>query len=133
MAAPCNAPHGNGVVSASASGLAKDAVVGQIEQFLQDALRRLTPDRHEARRGRGRPRVLPALALWGGLLVCVLRGFGSQAALWRLLSLGQLWFYPRFAVTDQAVYRRLGGAEAAPLQRLFERVSAVLAARLAPF
>ena len=38
---------------------------------------------------------LPALALWAGLLVCVLRGFASQLDLWRLLTLGQLWDYPR--------------------------------------
>jgi hypothetical protein len=133
MAAPCNAPHGNGAVSASASGLAKDAVVGQIEQFLQDALRRLTPDRREARRGAGRPRVLPALALWGGLLVCVLRGFSSQLALWRLLSSGSFWCYPRFPVSDQAVYKRLEQAGEAPVRALFEQLTQVLAERLAPY
>jgi hypothetical protein len=110
-----------------------EPLVGEIEAFLCQVVAGLEPDPAERSRGRGRPRVLPALALWGGLLVCVLRGFGSQVALWRLLSLGNLWFYPRFAVTDQAVYQRLAGAGDEPLRRLFERVSAVLAARLAPF
>ena len=75
-------------------------------------------------KGPGRPRVLPAMALWAGLLVC-LRGFGSQLAVWRLISERGLWFFPRFPVTDQAVYRgnqATGG--------LFEQISSVLAERL---
>ena len=58
--------------------------------------------------GAGAAPFLPALALWAGLLVCVLRGFGSQLALWRLLSERGLWFFPR--LTDQAVYKRLRSA-----------------------
>jgi Transposase DDE domain len=80
--------------------------------------------------GRGRPRVLPALALWAGLVICVLRGFDSQRALWRLLTSRALWHYPRFAVSDEAVYWRLAHAGTAPLERLFADLSAVLAARL---
>ena len=80
--------------------------------------------------GPGRPRVLPAMALWAGLLVCVLRGFGSQLAVWRLLSERRLWFFPRFPVTDQAVYKRLHSAGTKPLERLFEQISGVLAERL---
>jgi len=82
--------------------------------------------------GPGRPRVLPALALWAGLLVGVLRGYGSQQALWRLLTVEGLWDDPRFPVGDEAVRQRLaeGGPEA--LAACFRRLSAVLAARLAP-
>jgi hypothetical protein len=36
---------------------------------------------------RGRPRILPSLALWAGLLVCVSQGFSSQLALRRLLRI----------------------------------------------
>lgn len=111
-----------------------EAVVGEIEQFLQEVLTGLEPDPGQAaRRGAGRPRVLPALALWGGLLVCVLRGFSSQLALWRLLSSGNFWFSPRLPVTDQAVYKRLAQDTDGPLRRLFEQISAVLTARLAPY
>jgi hypothetical protein len=121
------------VASPATSG-PSEAVVGEIEQFLQEVLTRLKPDpREAARRGAGRPRVLPALALWGGLLVCVLRGFSSQLALWRLLTSGNVWFSARFPVTDQAVYKRLAQGGAGPLQGLFEQISAVLAARLAPY
>ena len=79
--------------------------IGNIEEFLQQCLENMEPD-HRLE-GPGRPRVLPAMALWAGLLVCVLRGFGSQLAVWRLLSERRLWFFPRFPVTDQAVYKRL--------------------------
>jgi len=106
----------------------------QVEAFLRDAIEGLAPDPAEAgRRGPGRPRVLPSLCLWGGLLVCVLRGFGSQVAVWRLLSWHGLWEYPRFPLSDQAIYRRLARGGTAPLEALFAQISALLAARLAPY
>jgi len=95
---------------------------------------RMPPDAQEmARDGPGRPRVLPSMCLWAGMLVCVARGFSSQLDLWRLLSNGSFWFYPRFAVSDQAVYKRLEQEGTAPLQKLFEQARVVLAQRLAPF
>ena len=102
--------------------------VGNIEGFLQQCLEDMGPDRRS--KGLGRPRILPAMALWGALLVCVLRGFGSQMAVWRLVSERGLWFFPRFPVTDQAVYRRLHTAGIEPLERLLEQVTSVLAQRL---
>ena len=102
--------------------------VGNIEEFLQQCLKDMEPDHNH--KGPGRPRVLPAMALWAGLLVCVLRGFGSQLAVWRLISERGLWFFPRFPVTDQAVYKRLHTAGTKPLERLFEQISSVLAERL---
>ena len=102
--------------------------VGNIEKFLQECLESMEPD-HKLK-GPGRPRVLPAMALWAGLLVCVLRGFGSQLAVWRLISERGLWFFPRFPVTDQAVYKRLHTAGTKPLESLFEQISSVLAERL---
>lgn len=128
------APEASSGPAVAPTGLPAEPVVGQVEAFLQDLVAGLEPDAAEARRsGRGRPRVLPALALWAGLLVCVLRGFTSQQALWRLLSGSQLWFYPRFPVSDEAVAKRLAAAGTAPLERLFEQVSALLAERLAPY
>ena len=113
--------------------------IGNIEQFLQQCLEDMEPDRQF--QGPGRPRILPAMALWAGLLVCVLRGFGSQLAVWRLISERGLWFFPRFPVTDQAVYKRLHTAGTKPVEELFEQISNVLAQRfqgvvsdkLAPF
>ena len=75
--------------------------IGNIEKFLQQCLEGMEPDHND--KGPGRPCILPAMALWAGLLVCVLRGFESQLAVWRLISEHGLWFFPRFPVTDQAV------------------------------
>ena len=66
----------------------------RIEAFLIDLVAALVPE-PAGPAGRGRPRVLPALALWGGLLVCVLRGWSSQRALWRLLAASGLWHFTR--------------------------------------
>ena len=120
--------------SARTNGLPSAPVVGEIEQFLRQMIEQMSPDVAEmARTGPGRPRILPSMCLWAGLLVCVLQGSSSQRALWRLLNRGNFWFYPRFALSDQAVYNRLEKEGTAPLQRLFEQVSRVLAERLAPF
>jgi len=72
------------------------------------------------------------LALWSGVLVCVLRGMPSQRAVWRLLTARGLFHYPRFALSDQAVYTRLATDGAAPLEALFAGVSRLPVARLAP-
>lgn len=83
--------------------------------------------------GRGRPRILPAMLLWAGLVVCVLRGWTSQRALWRLVSADGLWAFPRVAVTDQAIYRRLAQDGAGVLPELFGPLTTALADRLAPY
>jgi hypothetical protein len=110
----------------------ENPTLDRIECFLQEMITRLEPI-HQDPQGRGRPRVLPALCLWAGVVVCVLRGWSSQLAVWRQLSKKGLWDYPRFPVTDQAVYKRLeqGGSEA--LRQLFSLVSQALAERLAGF
>jgi len=111
-----------------------EGIVGDIEHFLLELIASLQPDRGPARRsGPGRPRILPEMCLWGALLVCVLRGLTHQLTIWRLLAKSGLWSYPRFPVTDQAVYNRLGSAGSAALLLLFERVTAVLRERLAPY
>lgn len=120
-------PHWSAEPAPSASA---DALVGEVEGFLRAALADVEPERPAG--GAGRPRVLPALLLWTGLLVCVLRGFTSQLALWRLLAAEGLWAASPVAVGDQAVYKRLAQGGVAPLVRLFEQVTALLAARLTP-
>jgi transposase len=106
----------------------------EIEAFLCAAVRELTPAAPAAGAcGPGRPTVLPALYLWAGLVVCVLRGFSSQLALWRLLRSHGLWPFPCVAISDQAVYHRLSRDGTAPLAALFARISALLATRLAPY
>lgn len=105
--------------------------LGDIEAFLHDAVHSLAPD-PATPVGRGRPRVLPALCLWAGLLVCVLRGMDSQRSLWRLLTQQGLWHYPRFPLSDQAIYNRLARDGTTALVSLFTGITALLHARLAP-
>ena len=113
---------------------AHDAAVGldQIETIVAEIMGDLEPDL-TVPVGRGRPRILPDLALWGGLLVCVARGFSSQLAIWRLLTQTGLWHYPRFALSDQAVYKRLAQGGTTVLAHLFAQVTALLAVRLEPY
>jgi len=89
----------------------------------------LAPPPHS--RGPGCPPVLPAMLLWTGLLVCILRGWSAQLQLWRLLSQWGLWHFPRVPVTDMAVYQRLKRTGPAPLEQFFTQLSAVIRQRLA--
>jgi len=70
--------------SALAEGRRKE-LVRNVEGFLRAAIERLEPEPVGARHV-GRPRIIPAMCLWSGLLVCVLHGFDSQLALWRLIK-----------------------------------------------
>lgn len=108
------------------------STLDQIEGSLRELILDLEP-MEPARSGPGRPRVLPALCLWAGVIVCVLRGWSSQLAIWRLLTSTGLWHYPRLHISDQAVYNRLeqGGDE--PLRQLFLLVSQALAGHLAGY
>lgn len=105
-------------------------LLDSIESFLQQMVTDVVPIESP---GRGRPRILPALCLWAGLLVCVLRGQTSQLALWRLLTQTGLWLYPRYEVSDQAVYKRLATGGLEPLQRLFAAITTLLTERLESF
>ena len=62
----------------------KGSLIGEIEDFIRTLVVDMSPS-PPAAVGPGRPTILPALALWSGLLVCVLRGFNAQLDLWRLL------------------------------------------------
>ncbi len=110
----------------------QEELIDNIEGFLQEMIELLEPDMKEEV-GRGRPRVLPAMCLWAGFLVCVLRGMGSQLAIWRQLALTSLWDYPRFPITDQAVYKRLEQGGTDDLERLFFQISRVMRTRLEPY
>jgi hypothetical protein len=105
------------------------ALLARVEGFLAELAGGLEPA-PSGPAGRGRPRVLPALALWGGLLVCVLRGWQSQKALWRLLAATGLWHFAPVPVSDEAVYKRLAAADPSPVAGLFADLTALLAERL---
>lgn len=109
------------------------ALALQVEGLLHDLVAELAPTPMPGSpRGRGRPCVVPALCLWAGVVVCLLHGGGAYAEVWRLLSVTGLWHFPRFAVTDQAIYKRLGQDDGSLLRRLFTALSGVLATRLVP-
>src|SRR6266511_3266552 len=88
-------------------------VVDDSEQFLATLLAAMAPDDRQGKPGR--PRILPALALWGGVLVGVRRGFDRSSARGRRLSQRQLWFSPRFPFSAPAVVRRRRTAGPSPL------------------
>jgi Transposase DDE domain len=110
----------------------RDATLSSVEAFLAETIPALLPD-DAVPGGRGRPRILPSICLWSGMLVCVLHGFSAQLALWRLLAQRGLWHYPRVAISDQAVYTRLEQEGVRPLETLFAAISTRLATRLAPY
>lgn len=107
-------------------------VLAEVEATLCNLLTTLEPAGPSVRRP-GRPRILPALCLWGGMLVCVLRGFSSQSAVWRLLTQFGLWHFPRLTLSDQAIYHRLARDGIRPLEDLFAHLTTLLAARLTPY
>jgi hypothetical protein len=96
-----------------------------IENRLRDWLGEVTLP-PSARSAPGRPPVLPAMLLWVGLLVGILRGFASQRAVWQLLTQWGLWHFPRVNVTDMAVYKRLERTPPFAMQRFFLQISAAI-------
>jgi Transposase DDE domain len=106
----------------------KATTTNDIENFLRQVITELQPD--SPNNTRGRPRILPALALWSGLLVCITKGMTTQLELWRLLSVKGLWDFPLFNITDQAVYNRLSQAASSTIQTVFEQVTMLLSLRL---
>ena len=118
--------------SVATSAPVADPVIGDVHQFLQTAIGQLEPE--PARTGkRGRPRVLPSVCLWAGMLVCIMDGFSSQLALWRQLAVIGLWDYPRYAVSDAAVYKRIEQEGSDGLTTLLAQITALLAQRLEPW
>jgi hypothetical protein len=117
------------VVPPTTASAERPVLLNQVETFLTDLVIDLVP---APSRGRGRPPILPALALWGGLLVCILRGWSSQHALWRLLASTGLWHFTPFPISDEAVYKRLDQPGPSPVAQLFIDLTTVLTDRLDP-
>lgn len=78
------------------------------------------------RSSRGAPPVVPALALWAGVLVSILRGEYNQLAVWRLLTQWGLWDFPLYEVVDMAIYNRLERMPPSAMEELFTLVSGAI-------
>ena len=94
-----------------------------LEQDLKDILSHLNP---EPSKTRGQPTILPALALWAGMLVGVIRGFNAQLEIWRLLTQQGLWDSPRFPVSDDVVYKGLKNSSSDTFKIIFQQVTLLL-------
>lgn len=76
---------------------------------------------------RGQPSAIPGAMLWAGMLTGILRGEQSQRALWRLVTTHGLWHWPRVAtLSDDAIYQRLRRTGPAPMQQIWQAVTAQL-------
>jgi hypothetical protein len=107
--------------------------VGEINAFLESIADGLASVLDPEPSGRGRPRVLPSLLLWGAMLLTVLERQPGQRAIWRRIAdLGALGLRP-LAICDQTVYTRLEREGTAPLERFFTVVSTTLAQRVQPW
>ncbi|MEM9775022.1 MAG: IS4 family transposase [Chloroflexota bacterium] len=109
-----------------------NSLVDEISTFLESMIQDLEPYQNQDNQP-GRPRIVPAMCLWGALLITVLQGMQSQASIWRRISSIGLWHYPRFPVTDQAIYKRLAEGGTEDLQRLFKRVTQAVSDRVEPY
>ena len=85
------------------------------------------------RTGPGRPRMLPSALLWASLAIGVLRNRTSQSAVWRLVRDAALWRGAQVAVSDQAVFKRLGQAGPSPMGLLFTAITALVTERVTPY
>lgn len=104
-----------------------DRTLNAIEETLRALLGDPAPP--STHRSRGRPVILPTMALWAGLLVGVLRGLRHQADVWRLLSKHGLWELPHYPVSDMAVYDRLERTPPTAMAVFFDQITALLQER----
>lgn len=114
----------------------EESLAEDIEGFLKNIVQTLEiPEKTGGpqQSAAGRKKILPALVLWSGVVVGILRGFTTQSEVWRLVSWQGLWEYPISKVSDQAVYNRLAEKGNQTLQMLFLAVRDGLRERLAPF
>jgi hypothetical protein len=112
---------------------AEQALAQNIEGFLQKIVEASEPPASQSSYYAGRPTTLPALVLWGSVLVAVLRGFRSQLAIWRLITWEGLWNYEQYQVSDQTIYTRLAAAGNQAMRHLFYQVRDGLHRRLEPY
>jgi hypothetical protein len=107
-----------------------EETLSSVEDFLREHLPLFGPMQKE--NNLGRQRVLPELALWSGLFVCILRKNFHQNDIWKLLTLYGVWGDKLYKLKDQAVYNRLDQKNDV-LELFFQHVSSLLRQRLQPY
>ena len=111
----------------SRQGKASPGFVEQVETYVQRCLTGLQAKEESQGGGAdptgpGRPLKLPSVALWSGLVICVLNRVGGVRGVWR----------QGYDSCDQTLYDRLDQEGTACLEQLFVPISAMLAAWLQP-
>ena len=112
-------------------GKASAGFVQQVETYVQRCMQGIeaTEERCGAGsdpKGPGRPLELPKVALWSGLLLCVLQGARGVREVWRYLVLAG------YDICDQTLYDRLEQEGTVWLEQFFAQITAMLAAWLRP-
>ncbi len=113
----------------SATSVTSAGLAQCLQGYLRGVLERIEQEQRgakEAGKGPGAPQKLPSVALWTGLLLCVLCGVKSLRGVWRYL----VW--QGYAICDETVYDRLEEEGTAPLEGVFVQISQMLQAWLAP-
>src|SRR6266567_2333668 len=105
--------------------------VQQVETYVQRCLQGIAAkaERQGAGadpNGPGRPLELPKVALWSGLLLCVLQGARGVREVWRYLVLRG------YDICDQTLSDRLEQEGTAWLEQFFAQITAMLAAWVGP-
>ena len=115
----------------SAQAKASAGFVQQVETYVQRCLHGIEAQEERrgagpARKGPGRPLELPKVALWSGLLLCVLQGARGLRQVWRSLVL------QGYDICDQTLSDRLEQEGTAWLEQCFAQITAMVAAWLGP-
>src|SRR5437660_11379131 len=117
----------------SRSGQAKASAgfVQQVQTYVQRCMQGI--EAQEERRGTGsdpkgpgRPLELPKVALWSGLLLCVLQGARGVREVWRSVVL------QGYDICDQTLSDRLEQEGTSWLEQFFAQITAMLAAWVGP-
>ena len=77
---------------------------------------------------RGRPPLLPAVALWTALTLGILHRDLTQVAIWRRLTDDFWWYNGQMQISKEAVYHRLNDADSVEMAGFFRDVTTVLLA-----
>jgi hypothetical protein len=117
--------------SVSRQGKASPGFVEQVERYVHRCLTSLQAKQERQGagpdpKGAGRPIKLPSVALWTGLLMCILNRVSGVRDVWRYLV------QQGYDICDQTLYDRLDQEGTAWLEQFFVQISAMLAAWLQP-